>query len=98
MTKPEQQGATILGACAASFAIRIQYRGMEQTYELPLTTRMIGQLALEAALREVTIGELIAQLIAAAVHKDLFGLVLDNSDSAGPLSVPSSANLPAISR
>jgi hypothetical protein len=32
---------------------------------------MIGQLALEAALRRVSIGELIAELITAMVNKDL---------------------------
>src|SRR5262245_54140013 len=64
-------------AGAASFAIRIQYRGMERTHELPLTTHTIGQLALEATLREGTIGELIAAIITAMVDKDLFPLVLN---------------------
>src|SRR5262245_389962 len=74
---PEQQWATIPDAVAASFAIRVQYRGMEGMHELPLTTHTIGQLALEAALREVTIGELIAAIITAMVDKDLFPLVFN---------------------
>src|SRR5262245_39930562 len=74
---PEQQGATIPDAGAACFAIRFQYRGMERTHELPLTTHMIGQLALEAALRDVTIGELVAAIITAMVDRDLFALVLN---------------------
>ncbi len=65
-------------ACPASVAIRFQYRGMERTDELPLTMDMIGQLALVAALRRVSIGELIAELITAMMNKDLFPLVPDN--------------------
>ena len=78
IAKPEQQRATISGAGAASAAIRFQYRGMERTVELPLTTHTIGQLAFEAALRDVTVGELVAELITAIVSKDLFPQVLDN--------------------
>jgi len=90
--KPEQQRTTIPEASAASFAIRIQYRGMDRTVELPLTTHTIGQLALAAALRDVTIGEVIAELIVAVVHKDLFGLVFDNSDAvvAAEIAAPAS--------
>jgi hypothetical protein len=54
-------------AGAASFAIRMQYRGEERTTELALTQDMIGQLAFEAAFRNMTIGELIGELIAAAM-------------------------------
>ena len=53
---------------------------MERTDELPLTLHTVGQLALEAALWDVTIGELIAELITAMVSRDLFAQVLDNSD------------------
>ena len=80
IAKPQQEWATTPDACSASFAIRFQYRGMERTVELPLTTHTIGQLAFEAALRDVTIGELIAELITAMVSRDLFAPVLDNSD------------------
>jgi hypothetical protein len=66
----------------ASFAIRFQYRGIERTVELPLTSDMIGQLALGAAVRRLSIGELIAEFITAMVNKDLFPLVLDNIDPA----------------
>ena len=57
----EGQPATTPDCCSVS--LRFQYRGMEQTHELSLTTHAIGQLALEAALRHVTIGELIAAII-----------------------------------
>jgi hypothetical protein len=68
-----------LEAGSASVAIRIQYNGMERTSELPLTLDMIGQLAWEAELRDMRIGELIAELIVAMVRKDLFPVVLGKS-------------------
>ena len=71
ITRPQQERTTRPDACSASFAIRIQYRGMERTDELPLTAEMIGELALEATLREMSIGKLIAELIMAMVNKGL---------------------------
>jgi hypothetical protein len=63
----------------AGFAIKMRYRGEERTTELPLTQDMIGQLAFEAAFRNMTIGELIGQLIAAVGDKDLLQRVLQKS-------------------
>jgi hypothetical protein len=60
-----------------SIAIRFRYKGIEQTAELPVTPDTIAHLVLEAALRNMKIGELIAGLIAAIVKKDLFTLLLD---------------------
>ena len=60
------------------FAIKMRYRGEERTTELPLTHDMIGQLAFEAAFRNVTIGELIGELIAALLNKDLLQTVLEH--------------------
>jgi hypothetical protein len=65
-------------AGAASFAIRIQYRGEERTIALPLTQDMISQLAFGAVFRNVTIGELIGELIVAGVNKDLLRQVLEH--------------------
>ena len=65
-------------AGAASFAIRMQYRGQERTTELPLTQDMIRQLAFEAAFRNVTIGGLIGELIAALLNKDFLQTVLEH--------------------
>ncbi len=56
---------------AASFAIRMQYRGEERTTELPLTQDMIGRLAFEAAFRNMQIGELISELIVGLLKEDL---------------------------
>jgi hypothetical protein len=69
-TEPAQK------AGAASFAIRMQYRGEERTTELPLTEDMIGQLAFEAAFRNVSIGEFIGELIVAVVKQDLLQAAL----------------------
>jgi hypothetical protein len=60
---------------AATLAIRMQYGGEERTTELPLTQDMIGQLAFEAAFRNVSIGEFIGELIVAVVKQDLLQLV-----------------------
>ena len=68
-------------AGAASFAIRMQYRGEERTTELPLTQDMIGRLAFEAAFRNVSIGELIDELIVAVVKQDLLQTVLERKEA-----------------
>jgi hypothetical protein len=74
----QECGKRATEAGAATFAIRMQYRGEERTTELPLTQDMIGQLAFEAAFRNVTIGELIGQLIIAVADKDLLQTVLEH--------------------
>ena len=63
----EQDRVKTLEAGSPSIAIRIRYNGMERTTQLPLTLDMIGQLACEAGLRDMRIGELIAELIASRV-------------------------------
>ena len=75
----EQDQVKTLETGSASVAIRIQYNGMERIAALPLTLDVIGQLAWEAELRDMRIGELIAELIVAMVRKDLFPVVLDPS-------------------
>jgi hypothetical protein len=80
VAKLEQRRATMPNA-ATNIAIRMQYRGMQHTHELPLTTQTIGLLALEATLREVSIGELIAEIITAVADEDLFQRVLSDIDS-----------------
>jgi hypothetical protein len=59
-------------AGAAHFAIRMQYKGEERTTELPLTQNMIAQLAFEAELRNIRIGQLIGELMITMLKKDLF--------------------------
>jgi hypothetical protein len=53
----------------------MEYKGQERSTGLPLDEEMIGQLALEAEIRGMRIGELVAALILAIVKKDLFQLV-----------------------
>ncbi len=50
-------------ADVARFAISVRYRGEERTTELPLTQEMITQLAVEAAFRDVSICDLVGDLI-----------------------------------
>ena len=80
LAKPQQERVNTLEA--ASAAIRFRYRGMERTDELALSPHTLEQLALEAAMRGVAIGELIADLITTIMRKDLFVLALDNTDPA----------------
>jgi hypothetical protein len=65
---------------SANFAIRMRYKGEERTTELPLTHDMIGQLAFEAELRNMRIGELIGELMVAMLKKDLFQTVLQREE------------------
>jgi hypothetical protein len=74
---PQEVGRGASEAGAASFAIRMQYRGEERTTELPLTQEMIGQLAFEAAFRNVSMGELIGEIIVALLKRDLLQTVLE---------------------
>ena len=65
-----------------NFAITMRYKGQQKTSELPLTKEMIGHLALEAEFRGVGIGELMTQLIVAAIAKDMFRAMLDENSGA----------------
>jgi len=48
------------GPASTVFSIRMICRGEEQSTDLPLDQAMIGQLALEAEIRNMRIGELLA--------------------------------------
>jgi hypothetical protein len=63
----------------AAFAIRMQYKGQDRSTGLPLDKEMIAQLAIEAEIRGMQIGELAATLIRAIVNKDLFHLFRDKA-------------------
>jgi hypothetical protein len=64
----------------AAFAIRMEYKGQERLTDLPLDEEIIGELAMEAEIRGMRIGELVGALILEIVKKDLFQLVRDDSD------------------
>jgi hypothetical protein len=74
--KPQQEPVKTRQAGSANVAIRMQYKGMERTTELPLSLGVIAQLACEAEFRDMKIAELIGELIEGMVKKDLFPVVL----------------------
>jgi hypothetical protein len=79
-TPHQEQAKRMNEVGSANFAIRMRYKGEERTIELPLTHDMIAQLALEAESRNMRIGELIGELIAATLKKDLFQTVLQRDE------------------
>jgi hypothetical protein len=60
----------------ATFSVWVRHNGKEQSVELPLTPKMIGQLALEASSRNQRISELAKDLLLAVTKKGLIGEVL----------------------
>jgi hypothetical protein len=60
-----------------NLALRMKYRAYERTGELPLTQDMIWQLAFEAQFRNMSIGELVGELLIAIMKRDLFQHVLE---------------------
>jgi len=72
-----QERAIKNGVDLANLALRMRYRDDERTTELLLTQDMIWQLAFEAQFRDMSIGELVGELIIAIMKKDLFQQVLE---------------------
>jgi hypothetical protein len=63
----------------ANFTLTMHYKGEERTTKLALTQLAIGQLALEAGLRDMRIGEFVSELVIGTIQKNLFQRVLDIS-------------------
>ena len=63
-------------ANSATFSICVRYNGKEQSSELPLTSAMVGQLALEASSRDQKISDLAKDLLRAVTEKGLIDEVL----------------------
>jgi hypothetical protein len=57
----------------------MEYKGHERSTGLPLDEEMISQLAMEAEIRGMRIGELVAALILEIVKKDLFQPIRDHA-------------------
>ena len=53
-----------------NFSLRFEYRGSERTVPIPLSTETIQALALEACIRDMTMSELLAELITEALKKE----------------------------
>ena len=66
----------------------MRYKGGERTTELPLTQDMTRQLAFEAELRNMRIGELISELMVAMLTKDLFQAVLEQKKPDNGVQTP----------
>ena len=64
-----------------ALVLRMEYRGQQRTTELPLTHEVIGTLAIEAEIRGMRIGEMIAALLVEIVNKDLFDRVRNRGGS-----------------
>jgi hypothetical protein len=62
----------------ANLALTMQYRGLEQTISLHLSNEDIGKLALQADVRDISLGQLVGMLIEAAMAQDL-ARVLDKA-------------------
>ena len=76
-TTPHEERARTDEMGLANLALRMKYRGDERTSELPLTQDMIGQLAFEAQLRNMSIGEFVGELLIAMMKRDVFQHVLE---------------------
>jgi len=75
----EQKGVSQPEACAApvgKFEIVMRHQGKEQTTDIPLSLAAIEVLALEATWRDLAIAELLGQILAAAINKDMIHKVL----------------------
>ena len=57
-------------------AIRMRYRGNEVATDVPLTSDAISALALDAMSRDLGIAELVGQILAAAIKKDMIEEIL----------------------
>ena len=56
---------------AATFTLDMKYRGQEHSTEMPFTSDVIGQLALEASFRNQEIGELTKDVLVSVFEKGL---------------------------
>jgi len=63
----------------ANLTLTMHYKREGRTTKLALTPLAIGQLALEAGLRDMRIGEFISELVTGTIEKNLFQRVLDIS-------------------
>ena len=69
LTTAHQEWPKRREADLATLALTIRYKGEERTTKLALTHHAIGQLALEAGLRDRRIGEFIGELVSGTIQK-----------------------------
>ena len=75
------------GPASTVFSIKMTWAGEEQSIDLPIDQPMIAQLALEAEIRNMRIGELLAALIIAILKRNsLEPLLQEYPKRGGPRS------------
>ena len=68
-SRPSQFGGQ--EGSSANFALAIEYRGRKRALPLPLSKEIIATLALEAQVREMSLGQLLGAMIGAAMARGL---------------------------
>jgi GcrA cell cycle regulator len=66
----------------ATFTVTVQYKGEQRTTALPLTLAMIGQLALEASSRDLSIGEFAGDIVVEVLKDGILEQVLGSDRGA----------------
>jgi hypothetical protein len=72
----------VVGTNTATFTIIARHSGEERRTEVPLTSAMIGRLALEASSRDLSINELARDLVLEVARKQLIQRVLESDKTA----------------
>jgi hypothetical protein len=72
----EQKAEEVLPARSAKISIIMRYRGKEVPTDIPLTSHALGELALIAMLRDLSIPELVGQILAGAIKNDMIKEIL----------------------
>jgi hypothetical protein len=78
------------GPASPLFSIKMICAGEEQSVDLPIDQAMIGQLALEAEIRDMRIGELLAALIMGILTKNSLEPLLQRHPKRGAARLPQS--------
>ena len=75
-TEEVSQKIVANGAASTKISITMRYRGKEASTDLTLTSHALGELALIAMLRDLSIAELVGQILAGAIKKDMIKQIL----------------------
>ena len=75
-TEEVSQKIVANGAASTKISITMRYRGKEISSDLPLTSGAISDLALIATLRHLSMAELVGQVLAGAIKKDMIKQIL----------------------
>jgi hypothetical protein len=80
-TEEVSQKIVANGAASTKISITMRYRGKEISSDLPLTSGAISELALIATLRHLSMAELVGQVLAGAIKKDMIKQILQGGAS-----------------